>query len=154
MLFLSTSDIHVCGMHVHKGNGSRPNFPYTKYGSEKRLSQIEQTFIFLCKKSRLKHSAAEFQSIQQFWLQLDIVLKQNKIKLKCRCVSLRRLAQRPETGDFFLSSGVINNFVCICFKDKSMFVTTERLCHNVFFRLVKIDLPSLTDWRRFLAEGS
>ena len=24
-------------------------------------------------KSRLKHSTAEFQSIQQFWLQLDIV---------------------------------------------------------------------------------
>ena len=27
----------------------------------------------LCEKSRLKHSAAEFQSIQQFWLQWDIV---------------------------------------------------------------------------------
>ena len=26
----------------------------------------------------VKHSTAEFQSIQQFWLQLDIVSKQNK----------------------------------------------------------------------------
>ena len=29
-------------------------------------------------KSHLKHSTAQFQSIQQFWLQLDIVLKQKK----------------------------------------------------------------------------
>ena len=33
-------------------------------------------------KRRLKHSTAEFQSIQQFWLQLDIVSQQTKRKLK------------------------------------------------------------------------
>ena len=31
-----------------------------------------------------KHSKAEFQSIQQFWLQLDIVSQHKKYKYKCR----------------------------------------------------------------------
>ena len=38
--------------------------------------QIGQTFIMW--KSRLKHSTAEFQSIQQFWVQFDIVSQQKK----------------------------------------------------------------------------
>ena len=48
----------------------------------REASQIGQTFITLCEKSGLKHSTAEFQSIQQFLLQLDIVSKQKKKKIK------------------------------------------------------------------------
>ena len=36
-------------------------------------SQTEKMFMPRCEKSRLKHIMAEFQSIQQFWQQLDIV---------------------------------------------------------------------------------
>ena len=43
----------------------------------REASQIGQTFIPM-RKSCLKHSTAEFQSIQQFWLQLDIVSCSNK----------------------------------------------------------------------------
>ena len=40
-------------------------------------SQIVQTFVPLCeKKKSLKHKTAELQSIQQFWVQLDIVARQ------------------------------------------------------------------------------
>ena len=53
-------------------------------------------------KSRLKHSTAEFLSIQQFWLQLDIVSQQKtKENLECQHVGLRRRVQRPETRDSF-----------------------------------------------------
>ena len=48
-------------------------FPRKKVWWLREASQIRQTFIPLCEKSRLKHSMAEFQSIQQCWLQLDIV---------------------------------------------------------------------------------
>ena len=36
------------------------------------------------KKSCLKHSAAEFQSMHQFWLQLDIIAKARKLKMMTR----------------------------------------------------------------------
>ena len=67
-------------------------------------------------KSRLKHSAAEFQLIQQFWLQLDIVSSKKNLKenYKCRHAGLRRCTRKPETGEFFWGANVTrsweNNF--------------------------------------------
>ena len=49
-------------------------------------------------KSHLKHSTAEFQSIQQFLLQLYIVSEQKKENLKCWRTGLRRRMQKPETS--------------------------------------------------------
>ena len=48
---------------------------------------------------RLWKNTAEFQLIQQFWLQLDIA-KQKYIIKNCRRAGLRRRVRRSETGDF------------------------------------------------------
>ena len=48
-------------------------FPIHKVWWLRKASQIRQMFIPLCEKVVLKHITEEFQSIQQFWLQMDIV---------------------------------------------------------------------------------
>ena len=65
---------------------------YTKYGGLERPHKSgKRSYSYA--ESRLKHKTEEFHSIQQFWLQLDIVSWQKrKRKFKMR---------RPETGDFF-----------------------------------------------------
>ena len=62
-------------IHVYVVNGHRPNFPHTKVWWLREASQSGKTFIPLCE----KHSMAEFQAIQQFWLQLDVVSQQKKL---------------------------------------------------------------------------
>ena len=47
-------------------------FPYTKYGGLERPHK-SGTRSYPYVKKWFKNSAAEFQLIQQFWLQLDIV---------------------------------------------------------------------------------
>ena len=48
--------------------------------AKRSLTNRANVYTPMWKKSSLKHSTAEFQSIQQFWLQLDIVSSQNKEK--------------------------------------------------------------------------
>ena len=63
---------YVIGLHVYMYAviGTRPNFPDTKYRGKESGENVH-TPIW---KSRLKHSTAEVQPIQQLLLQLDIVL--------------------------------------------------------------------------------
>ena len=72
-------------IHVHAGT----KFPMYKVWWLREASQIGQTFIPLCEKSSLKHSTAEFQSIQQFWLQFGhrFIAKKWKKKKKHAFVS-------------------------------------------------------------------
>ena len=48
--------------------GPKINFPKTKYGGQERPNKSGKRSYSYVKKSRFKHSMAEFQSIQQFWL--------------------------------------------------------------------------------------
>ena len=74
-------------------------FPTYKVWWLREASQIGQMFIPMWK-SRLKHSTAEFQSIQQFGLQLNIVSKKKQRNIKSADVRVRgnaREDQKPET---------------------------------------------------------
>ena len=50
------------------------------WSCEKGLREASQIFkpLHVCEKVILKHSTAEIQTIQQFWLQLDIVSEPKK----------------------------------------------------------------------------
>ena len=52
--------------------------PYTKYSGYKRGLANRANVHTPTLRSHLKHSTAELQSIQQFWLQLDVVSSQKK----------------------------------------------------------------------------
>ena len=62
-------------IRVYAVIGTRPKFHIHKVWWLRQASQIGQTFIPLCEKRRLKHSAAEFQSIQQFSFQSQQINK-------------------------------------------------------------------------------
>ena len=67
--------------------GTRPNFPYLKYGGYRKASQIGKTF---------KHSTAEFQQLQP---------QKNKINTKNADMRLWGDARRDQKPDFFLGGG-------------------------------------------------
>ena len=94
LFFLPSSEIHV------RGYWNRTKFPIHQVRWLREASQIGQTFILPMWK-HLKHSTAEFQSIQQFWLQLDIVSEQKEKENK----KYRHAGLRPETREIFFWGG-------------------------------------------------
>ena len=59
-------------IHVYAFTGTGPNFPYIKYGGQERPHESgKRPYPYV--KKLFKNSTAEFQSSEQFWLQLDTV---------------------------------------------------------------------------------